>query len=116
MLFSRPMVLEEYRRSIQEAAENARSREKTGLKAHEGDEDLIDYYYLVMHPNTQHGLDLRRSDGKRFRVEACPKLKERFPDSFQYVISFPSHTDAIRPARPHVAFSNALVSHTSFCM
>ena len=74
------------------------------------------YYYLVMHPNTQHGLDLRRSDGKRFRVEACPKLKERFPDSFQYVISFPSHTDAIRPARPHVAFSNALLSHTSFCM
>ena len=72
------------RRDIQGAAENARSREKTGLKAHEGDEDLVDYYYLVMHPNTQHGLDLRRSDGKRFRLEACPKLKERFSQSFQY--------------------------------
>ena len=31
------------RRDIQGAAENARSREKTGLKAHEGDEDLVDY-------------------------------------------------------------------------
>ena len=78
------MVLEEHRRDIQGAAENARSREKTGLKAQEGDEDLVDYYYLTMHPNTQHGLDLRRSDGKRFRLEAAPKLKERFPDSFQY--------------------------------
>ena len=76
-------ALTEYRRDIQGAAENARSREKTGLKAHEGDEDLVDYYYLVMHPNTQHGLDLRRTDGKRFRLEACPKLKERFPQSFQ---------------------------------
>ena len=64
----------EYRRSIQEAAENARSREKTGLKAHEGDEDLIDYYYLVMHPNTQHGLDLDALTVNASRVEACPKL------------------------------------------
>lgn len=97
------------------AAENARSREKTGLKALEGDEDLVDYCeanarlqtlprttaiahwlthlfaccvcisdYLVMHPNTQHGLDMRKSDAKRFRVECCPKLKERFPESFQW--------------------------------
>ena len=73
------------KRDISTAALNARSREKTGLKAHEGDEDLVDYYYLVMNPNTRHGLDLRLSDGKRFRVEACPRLKERFPNSFRCV-------------------------------
>lgn len=88
------------RRDIQGAAENARSREKTGLKAHEGDEDLVDYYYLVMHPNTQHGLDLRRSDGKRFRLEACPKLKERFPQSFQYV-PFTACLCLVRPSSHH---------------
>ena len=73
------------KRDINSAALNARSREKTGLKAHEGDEDLVDYYYLVMNPNTRHGLDLRLTDGKRFRVDACPRLKERFPNSFRCV-------------------------------
>ena len=74
------MVLEEYRRDIQGAAENARSREKTGLKAQEGDEDLVDYYYLVMHPNTESGREMRVTDGKEFRVNAVPNLKQRFPN------------------------------------
>lgn len=45
---------------VQGAAENARSRMKTGLPAKDGDEDLIDYYYMVMHPNTAEGKDRRR--------------------------------------------------------
>ena len=71
-------------KNVEGAAENARSREKTGLKAIEGDEDLVDYYYLCMHPNTQHGLDLRKTDAKRFRTEVMPNLKERFPETALY--------------------------------
>ena len=53
---------------------NARSRDKTGLPAWEGDEDLIDYYYCVMHPQTESGRERRRTDAKRVRKEVIPRL------------------------------------------
>lgn len=65
---------------IETAADNARSRKKTGLPALEGDAELILYYYLVMHPNTESGREMRVTDGKEFRVNAVPNLKQRFPN------------------------------------
>ena len=66
------------------AAENARSREKTGLPALEGDEDLVLYYYLVMHGHTSTGQSYRDTDSKRFRLEVLPKLVEQFGEQTQY--------------------------------
>ena len=60
---------------IEFAAGNAYSRSKTGLEPKEGDEDLIDYYYLVLNPNCNTARDLRGSDGKRFLSEVLPRLK-----------------------------------------
>ena len=66
---------------VQTAADNARSRMKTNLEAKPGDEDLIEYYYIVLHPNTQSGFDYRRSVGKKFWKETAPRLKTRFGES-----------------------------------
>ena len=62
----------------QTAADNARSRMKTNLPAKDGDEDLIEYYYIIQHPFTQSGFDYRRSVGKKFWKETAPRLKARF--------------------------------------
>ena len=60
------------------AADNARSREKTGLPPLEGDEDLVDYYYIIMHPHTAQGKDRRESSNRIFKEEAVPRLMARF--------------------------------------
>lgn len=54
---------------------------KTNLPAKPGDEDLIEYYYIVLHPFTQSGFDYRRTVGKKFWRETVPKLKERFGEN-----------------------------------
>ena len=59
-------------------ADNARSRSKTNLPPLDGDADLIEYYYIVMHCHTQSGFDYRRSMGKSFWNETVPRLKERY--------------------------------------
>ena len=75
---------------IEFAAGNAYSRSKTGLEPKEGDEDLIDYYYLVLNPNCNTARDLRGSDGKRFLHEVLPRLKARFGDeNVQHPFWFP---------------------------
>jgi hypothetical protein len=75
---------------IEFAAGNAYSRSKTGLEPKEGDEDLIDYYYLVLNPNCNTARDLRGSDGKRFLHEVLPRLKTRFGDeNVQHPFWFP---------------------------
>ena len=75
---------------IEFAAGNAYSRSKTGLEPKEGDEDLIDYYYLVLNPNCNTARDLRGSDGKRFLSEVLPRLKARFGDeNVQHPFWFP---------------------------
>ena len=76
-LFPRPSLV---LLCLQTAADNARSREKTGLEAKAGDEDLVDYYYIVMHPFTQSGFE-RRKYARQFRREAVPRLLERFGPS-----------------------------------
>ena len=63
---------------VQSQADNARSRMKTGLEAKEGDEELIQYYYIVMHPFTMTGFEYRRNEGAQFWKESVPKLKARF--------------------------------------
>ena len=63
---------------IEVGAMNARSREKTGLAAKDGDEDLIDYYHLVMHPNTTSTFERSRGYTKTFKNEVVPRLKDRF--------------------------------------
>ena len=60
------------------AAENARAREKTGLEPLDGDEDLVDYYYIIMHPQTAQGKDRRESSNVTFKQEAVPRLMARF--------------------------------------
>ena len=65
------------------AADYARSRKKTGQPALEGDADLVLYYYLVLHPNTETGRDLRVTDGKEFKKDVIPRLQKRFPDEVQ---------------------------------
>ena len=54
---------------------------KTNLEAKEGDEDLIEYYYIVLHPFTQTGFDYRRSSSKKFWAETVPRLKTRFGEN-----------------------------------
>ena len=54
---------------------------KTNLEAKPGDEDLIEYYYIVLHPNTQTGFDYRRSCGKKFWKETAGRLKERWGEN-----------------------------------
>ena len=66
---------------MQTAADNARSRMKTNLEAKEGDEDLIEYYYIVLHPFTHSGFDYRRSVGRKFWRETVPRLKARFGEN-----------------------------------
>ena len=68
-------------KDIEMAAGNAYSRSKTGLAPKEGDEDLVDYYYLVLNPNCTTARDLRQTDAKRFRTEALPRLKSRFGEN-----------------------------------
>ena len=68
-------------RVLQTAADNARSRMKTNLEAKEGDEDLIEYYYIVLHPQTMTGFEYRRSVGKKFWRETRTRLMERFGDN-----------------------------------
>ena len=62
----------------QTAADNARSRMKTNLEAKPGDDDLIEYYYIVLHPFTQSGFEYRRTSSKKFWTQSVVRLKERF--------------------------------------
>tara|TARA_B110000046_G_scaffold163729_1_gene178850 strand:- start:7 stop:231 length:225 start_codon:yes stop_codon:yes gene_type:complete len=63
------------------AADNARSRDKTGLPPLDGDDDLIEYYYFVLHPNTTTTFDMRKEGGKKkFRTESLPRLRAKFGD------------------------------------
>ena len=64
--------------NIETAADNARSRMKTNLEAKPGDEDLIEYYYIVLHPFTQSGFEYRRTCAKKFWGETRWRLIERF--------------------------------------
>ena len=61
----------------QGAADNARSRMKTGLPAKEMDEDLIDYYYIAMHPNTATG-----KERKKEKKAEWPEIKARLAVKF----------------------------------
>mmetsp|Transcript_12028 Transcript_12028/g.30309 ORF Transcript_12028/g.30309 Transcript_12028/m.30309 type:complete len:83 (+) Transcript_12028:44-292(+) len=65
------------RDQIEGFAENARSRRKTGLPEKEGDEDLIHYYYMIMHPNTAQG----KAERKEYKQE-WPEMKERLAARF----------------------------------
>jgi len=77
-------------KDIEMSAGNAYSRSKTGLESKDGDEDLVDYYYLVLNPNTTTARDLRGTDGKRFKTEVLPRLKERFGENqVQHPFWFP---------------------------
>ena len=51
---------------------------KTNLAAKTGDEDLIEYYYIILHPFTQTGFEYRRSCKRKFWRDTVPRLKERF--------------------------------------
>ena len=50
---------------------------KTGLPALEGDDDLVDYYYIVMYPNTISGAQYR-TDKKEEWPETMKRLADRF--------------------------------------
>ncbi|KAL1526186.1 hypothetical protein AB1Y20_014914 [Prymnesium parvum] len=64
---------------LQGAASGARNRMKTGLPPLEGDDDLVDYYYIAMHPNCATGKQLRK-EKKREWPEIKARLAERFGD------------------------------------
>jgi len=68
---------------IEGAADNARSRMKTNLEAKPGDEELIEYYYIVMHPFTMTGFEYRRNYGKSFWKGggSADKLRDRFGET-----------------------------------
>ena len=52
---------------------------KTGLPAKDMDDELIDYYYIVMHPNTAEGKERRREKLKGEEWAAShQKLVARF--------------------------------------
>jgi hypothetical protein len=57
---------------------NAYSREKTGLDPKDGDEDLVDFYYCYLHPQTRSGKERRMQLGRKFKNEIIPRLIERF--------------------------------------
>lgn len=44
------------------------------MPAHDGDDDLVDYYYMVMHPNTAEGKERRR---EKLKSEEWAKAHER---------------------------------------
>ena len=71
----------------QGAADCARSRYKTGLPALEGDEDLIAYYYICLHPNTAQGKDRRQATKGKERREIYNRLKETFGEQVQDFVS-----------------------------
>jgi hypothetical protein len=50
--------------NLEGAAENARSRSKNSLPALPGDDDLVAYYYLVLHPNNATAREIK-CDTKR---------------------------------------------------
>lgn len=50
---------------------------KTGLPALDGDDDLVDYYYMVMHPNTATGKETRKEKKKEW-----PEIRERLAAKF----------------------------------
>jgi hypothetical protein len=57
---------------------NAYSREKTGLPPLDGDEDLVDFYYCYLHPQTASGKERRLQLGRKFKNDIIPRLGERF--------------------------------------
>ena len=64
---------------INTCANQARSRWKTNQPLKEGDEDLIDYYYIVLFPNTETSYRRQQRGGKkRFVDEVLPRLTARF--------------------------------------
>ena len=69
---------------ISRLADRCRQRtlaHEDSLEAKEGDEDLIEYYYIVLHPQTMTGFEYRRSVGKKFWRETRTRLMERFGDN-----------------------------------
>ena len=51
---------------------------KTGLPAKDGDDDLITYYYLALHPMTQTGREKKMDIKKKERREVLARLEARF--------------------------------------
>eukprot|EP00966_Prymnesium_polylepis_P000432 9704-Prymnesium_polylepis.1 len=62
---------------IRDAAHAARSRWKTGAPAKEGDEDLVDYYYLVIAPN-----GLKANEIKNKKRKELPAIRTRLEARF----------------------------------
>ena len=67
----------------QGAAINAYSRFKCGQPEHDGDEDLVEYFYVVMHHNTASGKSRRprRPDEKEEWAECVNRLRSRYGDT-----------------------------------
>ena len=69
--------------NVEVAADNARSRMKTGLPEKDNDEDLIAYYYITMHHSTQSGFEKRREVGiKTYMTEIIPRLRQTYKNVF----------------------------------
>merc|ERR1712060_599663 len=69
---------------IEDAAGNAYSRHKTGLRELEGDEDLLDYFYIWMNPNTATAKSRRRelmedAESRKALRAMKDRLEGRFP-------------------------------------
>ena len=71
-------------RAAQGAAINARSRMKTGLPAKEGDDDLVDWYYIAMNPNTATGKEMKKE-----KKHEWPDVKKRLAERYgEWVINW----------------------------
>jgi len=69
---------------IEDAAGNAYSRNKTYLAALDGDDDLLDYFYIWMNPNTASAKSRRRElmeneEGRAELRAIKERLEARFP-------------------------------------
>ena len=66
--------------SSQGACGNAYSRMKTGLPPKDGDDDLIEYYYVVLHYGTATGKSRRprNREEKQEWNQCIERLKERY--------------------------------------
>ena len=51
---------------------------KTGLPAKDGDDDLVAYYYLALHPMTQSGREKKMDIKKAERRQIFKRLEARF--------------------------------------
>ncbi|KAL1514444.1 hypothetical protein AB1Y20_003543 [Prymnesium parvum] len=71
------MPIGDARWTLEGACENARSRMKTGLPALEGDDDLVDYYYMSMNRNSASGKEMRRQ-----KKAEWPAIKKRLAEKY----------------------------------